>query len=155
MHKPKDSNDLNDDDMLGRAVFSKRQKKAGINIKEEMDNNGDNFNPGDLRKRKAAFTDNSSPKNLSMDRLGISDKELVTIQEKASKNRVNCSGFYGWFKLRVKTARQWHTVQLKPTPENAYHAILFNSKNEDIDRHSLTISCEWIGKDELIATAST
>ena len=139
--RKKTSENIKDDDLLGRAVFSSRR----------------------MKRAKKGFVDfhaffRKGSNNISVDRFGFcSDKTLTKIQNKNAKLRVQddkCS-FYGWLQMTVNTARgveKERTVKATPTQDNPYHAdiVLPNTVTDDFERkaHAKEIasnkSIKWI-----------
>ncbi len=129
---------IEDDDLLGRAIFSSREaKRATVG-----------------KIRSSVFTEKLN-KSLSVDRFNFcSDKELTNIQDKnaqvrSTKEKTQRS-FYGWASLKVFDARKENRkVQSTPIKENPYHADIIlpeDIETEDDQReHAINLaeSSKW------------
>ena len=102
MNVPKN---IDDDDLLGRAVFSSRSAKRATKGKIDF---------------RIFFHEKSD--YLSVDRFGFcSEKELTNIQDKNAELRKR--SFYGWAKIKTIIARRnKRIIQATPTEYNPYHA---------------------------------
>ena len=116
---------INDDDLLGRAVFSGRQaRKANRGVIED-----------------SIFLEKPGSASLSVDRFGFcSEKELTNIQDKnaelrSSQNKPKTRSFYGWVKIKAeKACRSKRIVQVTPKEDNPYHADIILPEGIDINR---------------------
>jgi len=118
------SRDIKDDDLLGRAIFSRRKAKKARN---------GNIDFRDFFKRGS--------NKISVDRFGFcSDKKLTDIQDENAKSRFG--PFYGWLQMTVNTARGIKKTRVvRASPEvgkNPYHAdIILPDNVKDDDRRIL------------------
>ena len=115
---------INDDDLLGRAVFSSKPAKKAAK--------------GTVRD--SVFLEKPGIVSLSVDRFGFcSEKELTSIQDKnaelRSQKEPKKRSFYGWVKIKAKMAgRSERKVQATPQEENPYHADIILPKGIDRDQ---------------------
>ena len=113
---------INDDDHLGRAVFSSKQEKRA--------------RLGHIMH--TIFLEKEGNNLLSVDRFGFcSEAELTDIQDKNAELRSQTESkqrsFYGWAKITAIMARKkGRTVQSTPLKNNFYHADI--NLPEGIDR---------------------
>ena len=132
---------LRPDDLLGRGVFSKRQKRRF----EKAEAEGGRVAKGDV------FEPPKGGNTVSVDRLGFApDEEMVEIAETVSTRDKR---FQGWAVVSVQKARE-NRREVKATPEltNRYHAEIifpqFEQGREERDQqinHALELasSSEW------------
>lgn len=108
--------ELEDDDPLGRRVFSERRAKRAANNKIVPD----------LFEQKGA-------NSLSVDRLDHApDAEMATIADNTS-NQDN--GLYGWAVVTVeKAAQSGRSVSPTPQLDNRYHADIELNLSADAER---------------------
>lgn len=129
---------VNDDDFLGRAVFSGRAEKRARS--------------GCIMH--TVFLGQKGNNLLSVDRLGFcSEAKLTDIQDKnaelRSKPESKKRSFYGWAKITVATARKnRRTVKPAPLKSNPYHADINLPENIDRDDQKahakeLASNAEW------------
>ena len=127
---------INNDHLLGRAVFSKRRavKAQSGSIRHDI------------------FLEKLN-KSLSVDRWGECSKQTLTdIQDKNADLRSKlCQKklFYGWALIKVADAkRNKRTVRSSPIKSNLYHAEIFLPKNIDRDQQiahakELAVASKW------------
>ena len=115
---------INDDDLLGRAVFSSRQaRKAKRGVVED-----------------SIFLKKPGSVSLSVDRFGFySEKELTSIQDKNAELRSQKElrrSFYGWVNIKAeKACRNNRKVQATPKEgSNPYHADIILPEGIDRDQ---------------------
>ena len=108
---------IQDNDPLGRGVFSERDKKR-------------------VAKNRAPyklFLTKDPPDKISVSRLGReSDDKMAEIGDADGKNRGQT--FHGWAEMPAKAARRMgREVKASPTPRNRWHAdiILPGTAKED------------------------
>ena len=130
--------EINDNDLLGRACFSSKDgKKARLNhIKHTI------------------FLEKIGELLLSVDRFDFcSFEELTDIQDKNAKARSTPESkrsFYGWAQIRTLEACQsGRKVKSSPLPNNRYHAdiILPEDTNEDDQvehANKLADNAKWV-----------
>lgn len=129
---------INDDDLLGRAIFSSRQKKQALS--------------GHIRHD--IFLEKQENHSLSVDRFGFcSEAELTDIQDKnaelRSKTESKQRSFYGWARIAAIIARfNGRTVRSTPLENNPYHADINLPEGIDKDdqkEHAkeLASNAEW------------
>ena len=114
---------INDEDLLGRAIFSSSQAKRAIR--------------GNIDFNIFLYKESNS---LSVDRFGVhcSEKELTQIQDKNAELRSEKEGvkrsFYGWAEIETKLVRKnGLKVQAMPEVNNPCHANINLPKNIDRD----------------------
>ena len=112
-------NSIEDNDLLGRAVFSNsRMKKA---VKGHITH--------DIFLQKPGLA-------LSVDRFGFcKNKQLTKIQDQNAKlrSKINKCSFYGWAKIKtLMVRRNGRKVNSTPKKTNPYHADITLPK--DIER---------------------
>ncbi len=97
---------IKDNDLLGRAVFSRRRAKWAAR---------DSYIAHDIFLEK-------KDRPLSVDRFGrCLEKKLIDIQDKNAELR--SKKFYGWAKLTaLEACRSGRTVQASPVKANPFHA---------------------------------
>ena len=108
---------INDEDLLGRAIFSSGQARQASR--------------GNINFNIFFYKDSQS---LSVDRFGFcSEKELTQIQDKNAELRSaegNKRSFYGWAEIETKSVRKnGLTVRAIPEKNNPYHAHINLPKN--------------------------
>ena len=109
---------INDEDFLGRGIFSSGQAKRAIR--------------GNIDFNIFFYKDS---KSLSVDRFGFcSTEKLTQIQDKNAELRSKMEGtkrsFYGWAEIETKSVRKnGGTVHATPTTDNPYHADINLPKN--------------------------
>ena len=137
MNVPKN---INDDDLLGRAVFSSKPAKRAS--RGNID-----FN----------FFFHEKSNSLSVDRFGFCHKkELTDIQDKNARLRslkeLIRRSFYGWANVKAKIAcRNRRTVQATPTEDNPYHADIYLLEGIERDEKiaqakELASNAEWTSR---------
>lgn len=112
--------DIEDDDLLGRAIFSRKKARKARNGNVDF---RDFFKPGSNK--------------ISVDRFGFcSDEKLTDIQDENAKSRHGL--FCGWLQMTVSIARGVKKTRIvKASPEvgkNLYHADIIlpdNVKDDD------------------------
>lgn len=123
---------IDDDDNLGRCVYSGRDKKK--------------INNGHTPYR-LFFT--NSPK-ISVDRLDYKTNEQMTeIADANGENRKQ--KFYGWAEITVRATKEMdRKVEISPTLDNPWHADIVlpeNAKEDEIlqkeHAHSLALHARW------------
>ena len=134
------SKNINDDDLLGRAVFSsgpaRRASRGNVDFRiffHEKDN------------------------SLSVDRFGFCQiKELTNIQDRNAGLRSLATSirrsFYGWASVKARIARRnSRAIQAAPTKDNLYHADINlpeSIKRDEKITHAkeLASNSEWISR---------
>ncbi len=120
---------IENDELLGRGVFSERRAKLAEKGKLTFDR----------------FKEKHPSIPISVDRFGFcSDKDLTNIQDKAAKLRKGNNGktqfFYGWFQMKAENIRKkGREVKPDKTEDNPYHAEISlpeNIKNNEWIKHA-------------------
>ena len=127
------SKSIDDNDFLGRAIFSSNQAKEPI--------------------KRTVFMEKRSEATISVDRFDFClQKELVDIQDENAKKRSTKNArrsFYGWARLKVIDARkEQRKVESNPVPKNPYHAEINlpkpHTKDHQIEHaHELAYYSKW------------
>ena len=99
---------LDPDEDLGRAVFSRRRRKRALAGQIDMD----------------IFLEREKAESISVDRMGCaSHVDLAEWSRERGRNREPSQEFHGWAVLKVRNAEMsGRTVEATPTLQNKCHA---------------------------------
>ena len=128
---------IDDNDSLGRAIFSSNDTRKAKNSKI----------------RHNVFMENKPEATISVDRFDFCpQEELINIQDQNAKKRSTEGtrrSFYGWARLKAINARkEERKVESNTVPENPYHAEIIlpepHTKDHQIDHaHELAYYSNW------------
>ena len=133
---------INDDDLLGRASYSSREEKRALSgcIMHEI------------------FLEKEGNNLLSVDRFGFccSKEQLTKIQDENAKLRSlpnqKKRSFYGWAQITAKIARRNdRAIQSTRLENNPYHADIslpegINRDNQIEHAQELASNADWISR---------